>query len=251
MRNKETCSNLDFFCKWTKKYLLLTEFEDHTESCGTRFFPIDFRAQARSAQAINRKEKKRSFRNLRFGPRTQLERDIILLKVANQTTYVHMSVVWRIKLRMIFKGERHSKKRFFFLSSPVEKVYIELSYSPKFQHRKCKLSPPKNGLQGKVCIRAKWPIRPKLILFSVTWSDCEYFSAAWFHTWKLSCSSPSCSNRSDRDPKKRLRFHNLPFRNKTLAEKWLLTASLDRLLISKAICKELLFFFPFSANNAV
>ena len=30
-----------------------------------------------------------------------------------------------------------------------------------------------------------------------------------------------CSNRSDKDLEKRLNFHNLPFRNKELAEKWL------------------------------
>ena len=29
--------------------------------------------------------------------------------------------------------------------------------------------------KGKVCIRAKWPIRPELILVSVAWSDWEYF----------------------------------------------------------------------------
>ena len=28
---------------------------------------------------------------------------------------------------------------------------------------------------GKVCIRAKWPIRPELIPVSVAWSDWEYF----------------------------------------------------------------------------
>ena len=36
-----------------------------------------------------------------------------------------------------------------------------------------------------------------------------------------SCSAPGCSNRSDKDPEKRLSFHNLPFRNKKLAKKWL------------------------------
>ena len=36
-----------------------------------------------------------------------------------------------------------------------------------------------------------------------------------------SCSAPGCSNRSDKDPEKRLSFHNLPFGNKKLAEKWL------------------------------
>ena len=36
-----------------------------------------------------------------------------------------------------------------------------------------------------------------------------------------SCSAPGCSNRSDKDPEKRLRFYNVPFRNKKLAEKWL------------------------------
>ena len=35
------------------------------------------------------------------------------------------------------------------------------------------------------------------------------------------CSIPGCSNRSDKDPEKRLSFHNLPFRNKKLAKKWL------------------------------
>ena len=30
-------------------------------------------------------------------------------------------------------------------------------------------------LSGKVCIRAKWPIRPELITVSVAWSDWEYF----------------------------------------------------------------------------
>ena len=29
--------------------------------------------------------------------------------------------------------------------------------------------------EGKVCIRAKWPIRPELILGSLAWSDWEYF----------------------------------------------------------------------------
>ena len=29
--------------------------------------------------------------------------------------------------------------------------------------------------KGKVCIRAKWPIRPELIPVSVAWSDWEYF----------------------------------------------------------------------------
>ena len=37
------------------------------------------------------------------------------------------------------KGEGHSKKH-IFLSSPIKKVYIELSYSPKFQSLKCLLS---------------------------------------------------------------------------------------------------------------
>ena len=36
-----------------------------------------------------------------------------------------------------------------------------------------------------------------------------------------SCSAPGCSNRSDKDPEKRLSFHNLPDRNKKLAKKWL------------------------------
>ena len=36
-----------------------------------------------------------------------------------------------------------------------------------------------------------------------------------------SCSAPGCSNRSDKDPEKRLSFHNLPFRNKKFAKKWL------------------------------
>ena len=35
------------------------------------------------------------------------------------------------------------------------------------------------------------------------------------------CSAPGCSNRLDKDPEKRLSFHNLPFRNKKLAKKWL------------------------------
>ena len=30
-------------------------------------------------------------------------------------------------------------------------------------------------LKGKVCIRAKWPIRPELISGSVSWSDWDYF----------------------------------------------------------------------------
>ena len=34
-----------------------------------------------------------------------------------------------------------------------------------------------------------------------------------------SCSAPGCSNRSDKDPEKRLSFHNLPYRNKNLAKK--------------------------------
>ena len=34
-----------------------------------------------------------------------------------------------------------------------------------------------------------------------------------------SCSAPGCSNRSDKDPEKRLSFHNLPDRNKKLAKK--------------------------------
>ena len=36
-----------------------------------------------------------------------------------------------------------------------------------------------------------------------------------------SCSAPGCSNRSDKEPEKRLNFYNLPFRNKKLAKKWL------------------------------
>ena len=36
-----------------------------------------------------------------------------------------------------------------------------------------------------------------------------------------SCSAPGCSNRSDKDTEKSLSFHNLPFRNEKLAEKWL------------------------------
>ena len=36
-----------------------------------------------------------------------------------------------------------------------------------------------------------------------------------------SCSAPGCSNRSDKDPEKRLIFHNLLDRNKTLVKKWL------------------------------
>lgn len=36
-----------------------------------------------------------------------------------------------------------------------------------------------------------------------------------------SCSAPGCSNRSDKDPKRRLSFHNLPFRNNKLSKKWL------------------------------
>ena len=36
-----------------------------------------------------------------------------------------------------------------------------------------------------------------------------------------SCSASGCSNRSDKDPEKRLSFHNLPYRNKNLAKKWL------------------------------
>ena len=36
-----------------------------------------------------------------------------------------------------------------------------------------------------------------------------------------SCSAPGCSNRSNEDPEKRLSFHNLPYRNKNLAKKWL------------------------------
>ena len=35
-------------------YLLLTEFEGRTVSCGPNFFPLRFMAQARSARAINR-----------------------------------------------------------------------------------------------------------------------------------------------------------------------------------------------------
>ena len=30
---------------------------------------------------------------------------------------------------------------------------------------------------GKVCVRAKWPIRPELIPVSVAWSDWEYFNS--------------------------------------------------------------------------
>ena len=47
-------------------YLLLTEFEGRTVS--TKLFPPRFMAQARSAQAINRRGKTR-IRNLRYGPR--------------------------------------------------------------------------------------------------------------------------------------------------------------------------------------
>ena len=36
-----------------------------------------------------------------------------------------------------------------------------------------------------------------------------------------SCSAPGCSNQSDKDPAKRLSFHNFPDRNKKLAKKWL------------------------------
>ena len=36
-----------------------------------------------------------------------------------------------------------------------------------------------------------------------------------------SCSAPGCSNRSDQDPEKSVSFHNLPYRNKKLAKKWL------------------------------
>ena len=50
------------------KYLLLTEFEGRTVSYGPSFFPIDFMAQARSARAINRREKTR-IRNLQYRPR--------------------------------------------------------------------------------------------------------------------------------------------------------------------------------------
>ena len=35
------------------------------------------------------------------------------------------------------------------------------------------------------------------------------------------CSAPGCSNRSNKDPEKRLSFHRLPYRNKKLAKKWL------------------------------
>ena len=39
----------------SEKYLLLTEFEVRTVSYGPSFFPLQFTAQARSAQAINRR----------------------------------------------------------------------------------------------------------------------------------------------------------------------------------------------------
>ena len=50
-----------------------------------------------------------------------------------------------------------------------------------------------------------------------------------------SCSAPGCSNRSDKDPEKRLSFHNLPFRNKKLAKKWLDQLRWDVRFVKKKI----------------
>ena len=50
-----------------------------------------------------------------------------------------------------------------------------------------------------------------------------------------SCSAPGCSNRSDKDPEKRLSFHNLPFRNKKLAKKWLDQLRRDSRVMTKKL----------------
>ena len=51
----------------------------------------------------------------------------------------------------------------------------------------------------------------------------------------LSCSAPGCSNQSDKDPEKRLSFHNFPDRNKKLAKKWLDQLRSDARFMTKKI----------------
>ena len=113
-----------------------------------------------------------------------------------------------------------------------------MSYSPRFQLLKRMLSQEislqtsrkfsililKQMLSGEAAKRDVMP--PNLNLagsLKCGWlsNTGSGFSCLVSCVKKLSCSAPGCSNWSDKDPGKRLSFHNLPFRNKKLAEKWL------------------------------
>ena len=70
----------------------------------------------------------------------------------------------------------HADQLTFHISLPKLKFSIHLSLFTMFltvliqwQYAGCL------SHIGKVCIRAKWPIRPELIPVSVAWSDWEYF----------------------------------------------------------------------------
>ena len=125
------------------------------------------------------------------------------------------------------------------MSSPIKKVYIKFNYSPNFQLLKCMLSreislqrSPKFSiatailnqvLSGQAAKRDVIPTYLNSGSLKCSWlsSTLSGFSCLVSCVKMPSCSAPGCSNRSDKDPEKRLSFHNLPFRNKKLAKKWL------------------------------
>ena len=48
-----------------------------------------------------------------------------------------------------------------------------------------------------------------------------------------SCAAPNCSNRSERDGKRRITFHRLPFKRKDLAKKWLVKLGHEKKFLPK------------------
>ena len=98
-----------------------------------------------------------------------------------------------------------------FLSSPIKKIYFELSYSPKFQLLKCMLSQEislqtsrkfsililKQMLSGEAAKRDVMP--PNLNLagsLKCGWLSNTGSGFSWLVSCvkKLSCSAPGCSN---------------------------------------------------------
>ena len=138
-----------------------------------------------------------------------------------------------------FQG--HSKKRTCFVTTNTKfilKLLTEVSASKGHSIPRNK-SPKKSKIwhQQPPFWNKSSATRPLCVTSCGTWIRREAWSAvgsvarfqAFLVCFVLSakipeCFAPGCSNRSEKDPEKRLSFHRLPYRNKKLAKKWLSTA---------------------------
>ena len=158
---------------------------------------------------------------------------------------VELHLLWRKTEKALKPVKLHfsslkevAPKACFFLSSPIKHFYwvklltkvsafkvhaIPRNYSPKkpkIQHRQ----PP---FWSKCSAARPLSVLPNLNLAGS--SKCSWLSnmLKWGFSCLVSCvkmptcSATCCSNREDKDPGKRLSFHNLPFKSKKLAEKGL------------------------------